>query len=111
MFHGFNRNTIAGYLGLSVVVSTCISPDTALAETEKQMICDGAASYASRRLDSEQSCNPCQVYKALAEAAGKDPRWNFHKDLVDRRRNSAGSFGSRINPQNTRMTGDIERLF
>jgi len=34
MFHRFNRNTIAGYLGLSVVVSTCIFPDTALAEFE-----------------------------------------------------------------------------
>lgn len=111
MFHRFNRSTVAGYLGLSVVVSTSIFQDMALAESEKQMICDGAASYVNRRLDSEQNGNPRQVYKALAEATGKDPRWIFHNDLIDRRGNFAGSFGGRIDPQSTRMTRDIERLF
>lgn len=50
-------------------------------------------------------------YKALAETAVKAPNWDFHKDLIDRREMFTGSFGSRINPQGTGMTQEIERWF
>ena len=196
MVHLFNTNTIAGYLGMSLVAATWIAPDTAMAETDKQMICGDTANYVNRRLGSGQSDNLCQVYtgkvmlvvntasrcaftdqyedlqqlygkyrdrgfvvigfpsnqfanqepgteksiknfctltynvefpmyaktkvrgedadpfyKALAEAAGEAPRWNFHKYLIDRGGALKGSYGSRINPQSSLMVEDIERLF
>ena len=196
MVHLFNRNAIAGYLGMSLVAATWIAPDAAMAETDRQMICGDTANYVKRRLGSGQSDNLCQVYKgkvmlvvntasrcaftdqyedlqqlygkyrdrgfvvigfpsnqfanqepgteksiknfctltynvefpmyaktkvrgddadpfykALAEAAGEAPRWNFHKYLIDRGGALKGSYGSRINPQSSLMVQDIERLF
>ena len=58
---------------------------------------------------SEENADP--FYKALAEAAGEAPRWNFHKYLIDRGGALKGSYGSRVNPQSSLMVQDIERLF
>lgn len=49
-------------------------------------------------------------YKALAEASGSAPRWNFHKYLLDRKGNLADSFGSSTDPQSDALIAAIERL-
>ena len=49
-------------------------------------------------------------YKALAEAAGSEPRWNFHKYLLDREGKLVGSFGSSTNPQGRKMIEAIESI-
>jgi glutathione peroxidase len=50
------------------------------------------------------------LYKALAEAAGHRPRWNFHKYLIDRDGNYAGSFNSMVKPRSDKLVGAIEAL-
>ena len=49
-------------------------------------------------------------YKALADAAGQSPRWNFHKYLIDREGRLAGSYNSFIEPQSDKLTQAIEAL-
>jgi len=56
----------------------------------------------------EGSANP--LYEALAKSTGQRPKWNFHKYLIDRNGKSAGSFGSRVDPQASELTTEIEKL-
>ena len=64
MVHLNDRKAMAGYLGMSLVAATWTAPDTAMAETDKQMICGDKANYVKRKLGSGRSDNLCQVYKA-----------------------------------------------
>lgn len=50
------------------------------------------------------------LYKALAEAAGESPRWNFHKYLLDREGRLAGSYSSFTKPHSKKLRQAIERL-
>ncbi len=50
------------------------------------------------------------LYKALAEATGMWPRWNFHKYLIDRDGNVVASFPSRVAPQSDELISAIENL-
>ncbi len=63
--------------------------------------------YAKTRVRGE-TADP--FYKALADAAGTEPRWNFHKYLLDRDGNLVGSFGSSTNPQGRKMIEAIESV-
>jgi glutathione peroxidase len=47
--------------------------------------------YAKSRITGEYA-DP--FYRALAEAAGGPPRWNFHKYLIDCDERLAGSYNS-----------------
>jgi glutathione peroxidase len=49
------------------------------------------------------------LYRALAEATGQSPQWNFHKYLIDRSGKVVGSYASNVEPQNKRLAGAIER--
>ena len=62
--------------------------------------------YAKTRVRG-QAADP--FYRALAQAAGTEPRWNFHKYLLDRDGKLIGSFGSSTNPQGRKMIEAIER--
>ncbi|MBL8327510.1 MAG: glutathione peroxidase [Rubrivivax sp.] len=48
-------------------------------------------------------------YRALGQAAGDVPSWNFHKYLIDRQGRLAGSFGSLVSPLSSRLVGAIEK--
>jgi len=50
------------------------------------------------------------LYRSLAKAAGKSPRWNFHKYLIDRGGKLAGSYDSSIEPRSDTIVKAIERL-
>ncbi|TNF91773.1 MAG: glutathione peroxidase [Gammaproteobacteria bacterium] len=50
------------------------------------------------------------LYKALASAAGQKPRWNFHKYLIDRYGNLAGSYSSFVKPESDTLVTAIEAL-
>ena len=50
------------------------------------------------------------LYTKLGEAAGEYPRWNFHKYLIDRDGNLAGSYSSLTKPQSGRLVRAIEGL-
>jgi glutathione peroxidase len=50
------------------------------------------------------------LYRALAAQTGKPPRWNFHKYLLDRSGNPVAAFESAIEPEDPRITGQIEKL-
>ncbi len=63
--------------------------------------------YAKTRVRGE-AADP--FYKALADAAGTEPRWNFHKYLLDRDGKLVGSFGSSTNPQGSKMIKAIESV-
>ncbi len=56
----------------------------------------------------EGSANP--LHEALGKATGQRPKWNFHKYLIGRDGNAAGSFGSRTDPLATEITLEIEKL-
>jgi len=47
-------------------------------------------------------------YRALAEAGGGEPRWNFHKYLIDRDGKVLGGYGSRVKPDAPELTEAIE---
>lgn len=49
-------------------------------------------------------------YANLAKATGKAPQWNFHKYLVDRAGNQVLSFDTRVEPDDPRLVGAIEKL-
>lgn len=48
------------------------------------------------------------LYRALSEAAGEAPAWNFHKYLLDRQGKLVGSYPSRVEPRE--LSGVIESL-
>ncbi len=54
------------------------------------------------------AANP--FYAQLASASGSTPQWNFHKYLIDRRGAKVIPFGTKIEPQDRQLVGEIERL-
>jgi glutathione peroxidase len=47
-------------------------------------------------------------YRALAEAGGGEPRWNFHKYLIGRDGKVIGSYSSRVRPDAPELIEAIE---
>jgi glutathione peroxidase len=56
----------------------------------------------------EGTANP--LHESLAKATGQRPKWNFHKYLIGRDGQPAGSFGSRVEPQSAEFVAEIEKL-
>ena len=54
------------------------------------------------------SANP--LFRELAAKTGKPPRWNFHKYLLDRKGNPVAAFESAVEPEDKRITAQIEKL-
>jgi glutathione peroxidase len=50
------------------------------------------------------------LYAQLAQATGQAPGWNFHKYLVDRQGRVVASFKSDIEPEDRRLTSELEKL-
>ena len=50
------------------------------------------------------------LYAALARASGAEPRWNFHKYLVDRSGKQVASFDTKVAPGDPKLVAAIERL-
>ena len=57
---------------------------------------------------TELKTNP--LYADLQRATGQAPRWNFHKYLVDRKGARIESYGTRVEPNDAKLVGAIERL-
>ena len=57
---------------------------------------------------TELKKNP--LYADLAKATGKEPRWNFHKYLIDRSGKQVQSFDTRVEPSDPKLVGEIEKL-
>ena len=49
-------------------------------------------------------------FSYLAEATGEQPRWNFHKYVIDRQGNVVASFPSQVRPDDERLVSLIEGL-
>ncbi len=54
------------------------------------------------------NANP--LFRELAAKTGKPPRWNFHKYLLDRAGQPVAAFESAVEPEDTRVTAEIEKL-
>jgi glutathione peroxidase len=54
------------------------------------------------------NANP--LYRALAAQTGKPPRWNFHKYLLDRAGQPVAVFESAVEPEDPRVTSQIDKL-
>jgi glutathione peroxidase len=54
--------------------------------------------------------NANSLYRALAGRTGKPPRWNFHKYLLDRAGQPVAVFESAVEPADSRITSQIEKL-
>lgn len=50
------------------------------------------------------------LYASLARASGQAPGWNFHKYLVDRQGRVVASFPSKVEPEDKRLTAELEKL-
>ena len=50
------------------------------------------------------------LYAELVKTTGEAPKWNFHKYLVDRSGARVQSFGTRVEPNDAKLVGAIERL-
>jgi glutathione peroxidase len=57
---------------------------------------------------SELKKNP--LYADLVKTTGDAPKWNFHKYLVDRNGRRVQSFGTKVEPNDAKLVGAIERL-
>jgi glutathione peroxidase len=57
---------------------------------------------------TELKANP--LYADLVKSTGDAPRWNFHKYLVDRSGRRVQSFGTKVEPNDAKLVGAIERL-
>ena len=49
-------------------------------------------------------------YVALAQRGGGEPRWNFHKYLIDRSGNRVVGFNTSVGPNDSKLTREIEKL-
>ena len=49
------------------------------------------------------------VFKALTQATGQAPGWNFHKYLVDRQGRPVAGFASEVKPGDARLVAGIEK--
>jgi glutathione peroxidase len=56
------------------------------------------------------SANANPLFHELAAKTGKPPRWNFHKYLLDRAGQPVAVFESAIEPEDPRVTVQIEKL-
>jgi glutathione peroxidase len=63
--------------------------------------------FAKSRV-SGAGANP--LFADLAQATGSAPRWNFHKYLVARDGRQAASFATHVDPQDSKLVAEIERL-
>jgi glutathione peroxidase len=50
------------------------------------------------------------LFRELAARTGKPPRWNFHKYLLDRAGQPVAVFESAVDPTDSRITSQIEKL-
>ena len=50
------------------------------------------------------------LFAELARASGAEPRWNFHKYLVDRSGTKVVSFDTKVAPGDPKLVGAIERM-
>jgi glutathione peroxidase len=50
------------------------------------------------------------LYGELEKASGQAPKWNFHKYLVDRSGQRVQSFATRVEPNDPKLVGAIEKL-
>jgi glutathione peroxidase len=50
------------------------------------------------------------LYRALVLRTGDMPQWNFHKYLISRDGQEVLSFGSSVEPDDARLTAQIERM-
>ena len=50
------------------------------------------------------------LYADLVARTGQSPRWNFHKYLIDRNGNPAGTFASDIEPDSRQLVALVEKL-
>jgi len=57
---------------------------------------------------TQLKANP--LYADLVKSTGDAPRWNFHKYLVDRSGRRVQSFGTKVEPNDAKLVGAIERL-
>ena len=55
-----------------------------------------------------KTANP--LFRELAAKTGKPPRWNFHKYLVNRSGQPVAAFESAVEPNDPRLTAQIEKL-
>jgi glutathione peroxidase len=49
-------------------------------------------------------------YADLLARTGQAPKWNLHKYLIDRNGNPAGTFASRVEPDNRELLAPLEKL-
>ena len=54
------------------------------------------------------NANP--LFRTLATKTGKPPRWNFHKYLLDKAGEPIAAFESAVEPEDQRITAQIEKL-
>jgi glutathione peroxidase len=54
------------------------------------------------------NANP--LYRQLASQTGQPPKWNFHKYLIDRSGRQITAFESAVEPDDRRLTAQIEKL-
>jgi glutathione peroxidase len=59
---------------------------------------------------SMAGANVNPLFQQLAAKTGKPPRWNFHKYLLDRTGQPVAAFESAVEPEDRRITGEIEKL-
>lgn len=50
------------------------------------------------------------LFAALAKRSGRQPAWNFHKYLIDRKGDRVLSFDSAVTPEDPKLLREIERL-
>ena len=55
-----------------------------------------------------KNVNP--LFRELAAKTGQPPRWNFHKYLIDRTGQPVAAFESAVEPEDPRVTAQIEKL-
>ena len=55
-----------------------------------------------------KNVNP--LFRELAAKTGQPPRWNFHKYLIDRTGQPVAAFESAVEPEDPRITAQIEKL-
>jgi glutathione peroxidase len=49
------------------------------------------------------------LYATLTKLTGTEPKWNFHKYLIDRNGKVIGTYSSKVTPNDKQLVADIEK--
>jgi len=79
------------------------------AETAEVCYVNYGVTFTMTQTQPVRGRNATPLFRELAEQAGKAPRWNFYKYVVDREGRVVEHFSSKVTPDDPRLIAAVEK--